>query len=45
MKNLRLIKTESEYNISLKRIEVIYDAEEGTSESDELDILCLLISE
>jgi HTH-type transcriptional regulator / antitoxin HigA len=39
------IKTEADYSKALKRLETIFDAEIGTSESDEADILGLLIDE
>ncbi len=42
---LKLIKTDSEYQESLKRLEEIFDAKIGTQESDEADILGLLIDE
>ncbi len=41
--NLKPIKTESDYRDALKRLELIFDAELGTKESDELDILGLMI--
>ena len=41
--NLRLIKTEKEYNEALARLEIIFDAEPGTPEGDELEVLALLI--
>lgn len=43
--NLKPIKTETDYRASLKRLEEIFDAKLGTSESDELDILGLMIDE
>jgi HTH-type transcriptional regulator / antitoxin HigA len=43
--NIRLIKTEADYQNSLKRLEVIFDAAVGTAESDEADVLGLLIDE
>lgn len=42
---LKLIKTDSEYQDALKRLEKIFDAKIGTPESDEADILGLLIDE
>ncbi len=39
----KVIKTEDEYNQALKRLELIFDAEPGTAEGDELDLLSLLI--
>ena len=43
--NLKPIKTEEDYNMSLKRLEVIFDAPVGTNDSDEADILALMIDE
>ncbi len=43
--NLKPIKTEDDYNTSLKRLEVIFDAPVGTVDSDEADILGLMIDE
>ncbi len=42
---IRLIQTEEEYHQALKRLEVIFSAEIGTPESDEADVLGLLINE
>jgi len=42
---LKLIKTESDYQLALKRLELIFDAPIGTADSDEADILGLLIDE
>lgn len=39
----KVIKTEEQYNQALKRLEVIFDAEPGSAEGDELDLLSLLI--
>ncbi|MEI6142550.1 MAG: XRE family transcriptional regulator [Mariniphaga sp.] len=39
----KVIKTESDYKLALQRLEVIFDAEPGTDEGDELDLLSLLI--
>ena len=39
----KVIKTEYEYNQALQRLELIFDAEPGTAEGDELDLLSLLI--
>jgi HTH-type transcriptional regulator/antitoxin HigA len=41
--NAKVIKTEAEYEAMLKRIEVLMDADPGTPEEDELDLLCLLV--
>ncbi len=43
--NIKLIKTEADYRLALKRLEVIFDASIGTVESDEADILGLMIDE
>ncbi len=43
--NLKPIKSESDYQEALKRLEVIFDATIGTPESDEADILGLIIDE
>ncbi len=43
--NIKLIKTEADYQIALKRLEAIFDAKVGTLESDEADILGLMIDE
>jgi HTH-type transcriptional regulator/antitoxin HigA len=42
---VELIKTEEDYQIALKRFETIFDAKSGTIESDEADILGLMIDE
>ena len=42
---IKLIKTENDYRSALKRLEVTFDAEIGTPESDEADVLGLLIDE
>jgi len=39
----RLIKTEKDYNDALSRIELIMDAEAGTPEADELELLTTLV--
>jgi HTH-type transcriptional regulator / antitoxin HigA len=43
--NIKPIKSESDYRKALKRLEVIFDAKTGTQESDEADVLGLLIDE
>ena len=43
--NIKLIKTEADYQKALKRLKEIFDAKIGTLESDEADILGLLIDE
>ena len=45
MRHLKLIKTEEEYKIALKRLEIIFDAEPGSKYGDELELLALLIEE
>jgi len=39
----KVIKTESEYNLALERLEAIFDAEVNSPEGDELELLSLLI--
>ena len=39
----KVIKTESDYNLALERLEVIFDSEVNTPEGDELELLSLLI--
>jgi HTH-type transcriptional regulator/antitoxin HigA len=41
----RLIKTEKEYQNALRRLDQVFDAPTGTAESDEADILTLLIDD
>ena len=41
----RVIKTKAEYNRALKRSMAIFQAESGTSESDELELLLVLIKD
>ncbi|MBS1646583.1 MAG: helix-turn-helix domain-containing protein [Bacteroidetes bacterium] len=41
--NIKLIKTEKDYQKALKRLEVIFDAIPETKEGDELEILGFLI--
>jgi len=43
--NIKPIKTETDYKIALKRLEEVFDAEIGTQESDEADILGLLVDD
>ena len=40
---LKIIKTEKDYNLALKRLEEIFDAKKGTKHGDELELLSLLI--
>ena len=41
--NLKVIKTEEEYNQALKRFEIIFDALPDTLEGDEAELLAILI--
>lgn len=41
--NIKVIKTEGDYNKALKRLEVIFDAPVNTSEGDEAELLGILI--
>jgi HTH-type transcriptional regulator/antitoxin HigA len=43
--NIRPIKTESDYRLALKRLEAVFDAPIETPESDEADILGLMVDE
>ncbi len=43
--NIKLIKTEADYRKALKKLEEIFDSMIGTPESDEADILGLMIDE
>jgi len=42
---IRPIKTEADYTRALKRLETIFNAAIGTTESDEADVLGILIDE
>ncbi len=42
---IKPIKTEADYRAALKRLEVIFDAAIGTADSDEADVLGLMIDE
>lgn len=42
---IKSIKTESDYRSALKRLEEIFDSPIGTEESDEADVLGLLVDE
>lgn len=42
---LKLIKTDADYRAALKRLEEIFDAKLGTPESDELEILGLMVDD
>jgi len=43
--NIKLIKSDADYQITLRRLEIIFDAVSGTPESDEADVLALLVDE
>ena len=43
--NIKPIKSESDYQKALKSLEVLFDARIGTTESDEADILSLIIDD
>jgi HTH-type transcriptional regulator / antitoxin HigA len=43
--DMQPIKTASDYERALKRMEVLFDAPVGTPESDEADVLALLIDD
>ncbi len=42
---MKKIKTKKQYDSALERFEVIFQAREGTNESDEADVLALLIAD
>ena len=42
---IKPIKTEYDYNQALERLEIIFDAKNGTSEGDELEVLGILIDQ
>lgn len=41
--NIKLIKTEEDYQAAMARLDEIFDAKLGTKEGDELEILSMLI--
>lgn len=43
--NIKPIKTDNDYREALKRLEAVFDSPAGTKESDEADILGLMIDE
>ena len=43
--NTKLIKTEEEYQQALNRLDELFDAPIGTPESDEADVLALLVDD
>ena len=42
---IKLIRTEEDYQKALERLEVIFNAKRGTREGDELELLSLLIED
>lgn len=42
---LKPIKTEKDYELALKRLDKIFDAEPGTNQGDELEVLALIIED
>lgn len=42
---IKPIKNEADYRSALQRLEIIFDAKVGTAESDEADILGLMVDE
>jgi len=43
--NIKLIKTEEDYQQALERLADLFDAKIGTIESDEADVLAMLVDE
>ena len=43
--DIQLIKSEEDYQNALVRLDVIFDTKKGSKESDEADVLALLIDE
>lgn len=43
--NIKPIKSEADYKLALRRLEEVFDAPVGTSESDEADVLGILVDE
>jgi len=41
---IEVVKTETDYQKALKRLEIIFDAKKGSKEGDELALLSLLIN-
>jgi HTH-type transcriptional regulator / antitoxin HigA len=39
----KILKTEEEYEVALERLNEVFDAEEGTPEGDEAELLALLV--
>lgn len=42
---IKPIKTVKDYEIALKRLELLFDSRIGTSESDEADVIAILVDE
>jgi HTH-type transcriptional regulator / antitoxin HigA len=40
---IRLIKTEQDYNEAIQRVESLWGAKKDSSEGDELDLLCTIV--
>jgi HTH-type transcriptional regulator / antitoxin HigA len=45
MKNWKILKTETDYKSALTRLDEVIDADPGTQEGDELELLALLIKD
>lgn len=43
--DIKPVKSETDYRLALKRLEKVFDAPGGTPESDEADILAVLVDE
>ena len=43
--NIKPIKSEKDYNEAIERLEAIFDAEKGSLEGDELEILGILVDQ
>ena len=43
--NLKPIKTENDYQVTLKSLELLFDAKIGTTHGDEADILAIMIDD
>jgi HTH-type transcriptional regulator/antitoxin HigA len=41
--DLKIIKTKRDYQVAIKRFEELFSARQGSKESDEADVLALLI--
>lgn len=40
----KIIKTEKEYHLALKRLEEVFDAKKGSKQGDEMELLSMLIN-